>query len=32
LERAKANGEAALGQYKGGTGAKDSMFVADYKY
>jgi len=33
--RAKANGEAQLGQYKGGAGgeaAKVSLFEADYKY
>jgi fructose-bisphosphate aldolase class I len=32
LERAKANGEATLGKYAGGTGATESQFVANYKY
>ena len=32
LERANANGAAALGQYKGGSGDKSSTFVANYSY
>lgn len=32
LERAKANGEAALGKYAGGTGSTQTDFVANYKY
>lgn len=32
LSRAKANGEATLGKYAGGTGNKESLFVKDYKY
>lgn len=32
LTRAKANGDASLGKYEGGTGATESDFVANYKY
>lgn len=32
LVRAKANGDASLGKYEGGTGAVESDFVANYKY
>lgn len=32
LTRAAANGAAALGQYKGGSGDKSSTFVANYSY
>ena len=32
LVRAKANGDASVGKYEGGTGATESDFVADYKY
>jgi len=32
LERAAANGAATLGQYKGGKGATESTFVANYAY
>lgn len=32
LERAKANGDAALGQYQGGSGSTQSDFVANYRY
>lgn len=32
LIRAKANGDASVGKYAGGTGATESDFVADYKY
>ena len=32
LERAKANGQATLGQYEGGTGSTESDFVANYRY
>jgi len=35
LERARANGEAALGKYKGGAGgdlASESLFVSNYVY
>lgn len=32
LTRAKANGDAAQGKYAGGTGSKDSDFVANYRY
>jgi fructose-bisphosphate aldolase, class I len=32
LERATANGLAALGQYKGGSGDQSSQFVANYSY
>ncbi len=32
LVRAKANGDASLGKYEGGTGATTSDFVANYKY
>lgn len=30
--RAEANGKANLGQYEGGSGSKESDFVANYKY
>lgn len=32
FERCKANGEAALGKYKGGTGSTKSDYVANYTY
>lgn len=32
LVRAESNGAAALGKYAGGTGSKDSDFVANYRY
>jgi len=33
LARAKANGEAALGKYQGGSaGSSESLFVSNYKY
>jgi fructose-bisphosphate aldolase class I len=32
LVRAKANGEAALGTYQGGSGSTESDFVANYRY
>ena len=32
LERANANGAAAKGVYKGGSGDKSGMFVANYSY
>ena len=32
MVRAKANSEASMGTYAGGTGATESDFVADYKY
>lgn len=32
LERASANGSAQLGTYKGGSGSKESDFVANYRY
>jgi len=32
LARAEANGLATLGKYEGGTGSKESDFVANYKY
>ena len=32
IERAKANSEASLGKYAGGTGATTSEFVASYSY
>ncbi len=32
LERATANGLAALGEYKGGSGDQSSQFVANYSY
>lgn len=32
LERAKANGAAAKGEYKGGSGDTSSTFVANYSY
>jgi len=32
LERAKANGAAAKGEYKGGSGDTASTFVANYSY
>jgi len=32
LERATANGLAALGQYKGGSGDTSNQFVANYSY
>jgi len=32
LVRCRANGEAALGKYAGGTGSTESDFVADYRY
>lgn len=32
LERASANGAAALGTYKGGSGDTSSQFVANYRY
>lgn len=35
LQRAKANGEASLGQYAGGAGgagASESLFISNYKY
>lgn len=32
LKRAEANGHAALGQYKGGSGDKTSTYVANYSY
>ena len=32
LERARANGSAALGKYAGGSGSNDSDFVANYRY
>ncbi|KAK4522471.1 hypothetical protein GAYE_HTGSCF31FUTG100G0359 [Galdieria yellowstonensis] len=32
LVRAKANSEATLGKYAGGTGNSESLFVKDYKY
>jgi fructose-bisphosphate aldolase, class I len=31
-ERCKANGEAALGKYKGGSGSTKSDYVANYTY
>ena len=30
--RAKANSEASVGKYTGGTGSKESLVVKDYKY
>ena len=32
LERAKSNGQAAKGEYKGGSGSTESDFVANYRY
>jgi len=32
LERATANGLAAMGEYKGGSGDQSSQFVANYSY
>ena len=32
LERASANGAAALGKYEGGSGSTASDFVANYRY
>jgi len=32
IGRAKANSEATLGKYAGGTGEKDSQFVSNYSY
>lgn len=32
LERATANGVAQLGKYEGGSGSKESDFVANYRY
>jgi len=32
LERAKANSEATLGKYAGGTGDKESLHVKNYTY
>jgi len=32
LERATANGNAAKGEYAGGSGSKESTFVANYSY
>ena len=32
LVSCKRNGDASLGKYEGGTGAKESDFVANYKY
>jgi len=32
LVRAKANGSASVGKYEGGTGSKESDFVANYRY
>jgi len=32
MARAKANGEASMGKYAGGTGEKDSQFIANYSY
>jgi len=32
LERAKANGAASKGEYKGGSGATESTYVANYTY
>lgn len=34
MTRAKANGEATLGKYAGSSdaAAKESLFIADYKY
>jgi fructose-bisphosphate aldolase, class I len=32
LERATANGKAAMGQYEGGSGSTKSDFVANYRY
>jgi fructose-bisphosphate aldolase class I len=32
LERAKANSEASKGEYKGGSGATESTYVANYTY
>lgn len=32
LARAKANSEATLGKYEGGTGSSESLFVANYTY
>ena len=32
LERAQANGAAAKGEYKGGSGDTASTFVANYSY
>jgi fructose-bisphosphate aldolase, class I len=32
LERARANGAAAMGTYEGGSGSKESDFVANYRY
>jgi fructose-bisphosphate aldolase class I len=32
LERARANGLASKGEYEGGSGSKESQFVANYSY
>jgi len=32
MARAKANGEATLGKYAGGSGEQESQFVANYSY
>mmetsp|Transcript_3984 Transcript_3984/g.2951 ORF Transcript_3984/g.2951 Transcript_3984/m.2951 type:complete len:130 (+) Transcript_3984:739-1128(+) len=32
IGRAKANSEATLGQYAGGSGEKESQYVANYSY
>jgi len=32
LERAKANSEATLGKYQGGSGETSSSYVANYSY
>jgi len=32
ITRAKANSEATLGKYGGGTGESESQFVANYSY